>query len=308
MEKYLLSILGSSVDCFYESDSWPKEGDFSHARYLSTSAGGPPLNVGAICAAKGCSVKALDMLGEDDDTTAFLMNELKRLNFDVSHVQIRKDVRNGKVIIVLSNGRRTMFVIDPIRPHYEMNDGLKDLLNGATYIYSLMHMLNRSFKTFEPLFEAKRNGAKIIIDGASQYEDPDMVRLLYELADGLFIDGTSYERLNERSCGEPKDILLDHGAQFLALTRGSKGASLYLKDREIHRPAVKNIDVVDPTGAGDAFAGCLLACLLKKMPYEKALSYACLSGAYACTVMGGLGGVASFEQLNDFAKEHHYDL
>ena len=31
MEKYLLSILGSSVDYFYESDTYPVEGDFSHA-------------------------------------------------------------------------------------------------------------------------------------------------------------------------------------------------------------------------------------------------------------------------------------
>ena len=53
MDKYLLTIPGSSVDSFYESDTYPIEGDFSHARFICNSAGGCPLNVGAVCASKG---------------------------------------------------------------------------------------------------------------------------------------------------------------------------------------------------------------------------------------------------------------
>lgn len=71
MDKYLLTIPGSSVDSFYESDTYPIEGDFSHARFICNSADGCPLNVGAVCASKGMKVKTLEMLGEDDPTTSF---------------------------------------------------------------------------------------------------------------------------------------------------------------------------------------------------------------------------------------------
>ena len=64
MDKYLLTIPGSSVDSFYESDTYPIEGDFSHARFICNSAGGCPLNVGAVCASKGMKVKTLEILCE----------------------------------------------------------------------------------------------------------------------------------------------------------------------------------------------------------------------------------------------------
>lgn len=308
MDKYLLTILGSSVDYFYESDTYPIVGDFSHARYITSSAGGCPLNVGAICAAKGMNVSALDMLGKKDDTTPFLLSELKRLHFNTDHVEIRENVSNGKVIIILTGDQRTMFVVDPIRPPYEMNDQIQDLLNGSTYIYSLMHMINRSFTSLDPLLQAKENGAKIILDGSSKYDDPSRVKILYDLCDGLFINETDYARLKENSPSEPKDIILDNGGEFVIITKGSKGSTLYLKDKEIYKPSLSNLKVLDSTGAGDAFAGCFIACLLNDMPYEKALAYATVNGAYACTVFGGLGGVASFEQLEEFAKEHDYEL
>ena len=35
---------------------------------------------------------------------------------------------------------------------------------------------------------------------------------------------------------------------------------------------------------------------------------ASVNGAYACTVFGGQGGIASFDELIRFAREHDYDL
>ena len=308
MDKYLLTLLGSSVDEFYEADSWPILGDFTHARHVYTSAGGCPLNVGAVCASKGEIVKALDMLGKEDPSTVFLLKELKRLHVDTSHIQIRDSVSDGKVVIILNGDQRTMFVVDPIRPHYEVDEKMQELLNGSEYIYSLMHMIERSFSSIDPLLKAKQNGAKVILDGTSKYDDPSRVKVLYSLCDGLFINETDYERLKAHSQREPKDIILDNGGEYVAVTHGSKGSTLYLKDRTLFRESVKHLDVLDSTGAGDAFAGCFLACRMKGMSYEEALSLATVNGAYACTVFGGLGGVASEEELRLFAKEHDYDL
>ena len=308
MEKYLLGLLGSSTDLFYESDTYPVEGDFSHARFISTSAGGCPLNVSAICAAKGCEVKVLDMLGKDDETTAFLLQEMDRLHLNREQVQIREGVTNGQVVIILTGDKRTMFVVDPIRPAYEVDEKMQELLNNAAYIYSLMHMINRSFSSLDPLLEAKKHGARIVLDGSSKYDDPSRVKILYDLADGLFINETDYERLSEHSEKDPKEIIFDNGGEFVVVTHGSKGSDLYLKGRNIYMPAMNNVEVLDSTGAGDAFAGCFLACLMKGMDYGKALAMATVNGAYACTVFGGLGGVATFKELEAFAKEHDYDI
>ena len=308
MEKYLLTIMGSCLDSFYETDSIPVEGDFSHVRFLKKMAGGCPLNVGAVCASKGKKVKALDMLGKEDESTDFLLKEMERLSLDTENIVIKKGVVNGQVLLFLTKAQRTMFIIDPIRPAFIVDEKMQELLNHAQYIYSLMHMINRSFSSLDPLIEAKRNGARIILDGSSKYDDPSRVKILYELADGLFINETDYERLRHSSEGEPKDIILSNGGQFVVVTHGSKGSTLYRKDETLYKETLRLENPLDPTGAGDAFAGCFLACLMEGMSYHKALSYASVNSAYACTIPGGTGGVASFETLQTFAKENGYEL
>ena len=308
MNRYFLSIMGSYVDHYYKTNTFPEEGDFVHAEFICHFAGGCPLNVAAIAAAKGIEVKALDMLGEKEETTQFLLDEMKRLHIDTSHIQIARDVTNGKVLIFLTGDNRTMFLLDPKRPYYDVDHKMQDLLNGAGYIYTLMHMINRSFSCIDPLLEAKRNGARIILDGSSLYDDPSRTKILYALCDGLFINEKSYERLVQASEKDPKELFFESGGEFIAVTEGSRGSTLYLKDGTIFKPSLKNVEILDSTGAGDAFAGCFIAALMSGYSYEKALSLASVNGAYACTVFGGLGGVADFDTLFAFAKEHDYEL
>lgn len=308
MDRYLLAILGSSVDSFYEADEYPQEGDFVHARFMGVSAGGCPFNVAAVVSGKGGDTRALDMLGKDDDSTEFLLNECQRLNINTANIQIKEGVSNGKVVIINTGINRSMFVVDPIRPAYEVDDKIQDLLNNATYIYSLMHMINRSFKDIEPLLSAKRKGAKIILDGSSKYDDPSRIKTLYSLADGLFINKTNYARLAEASDRDPKDIIFDNGGEFVCVTNGPLGSTLYTRDELFFEPSLKDIEVIDSTGAGDAFAGGFIGALLSGQDYKRALRTANANGAYACTVFGGLGGVCTMAELEKFAKEHDYEL
>ena len=43
----------------------------------------------------------------------------------------------------------------------------------------------------------------------------------YDLADGLFINETDYERLSEHSPKDPKEIIFDNGGEFVVITHGS---------------------------------------------------------------------------------------
>ena len=306
-EKYLLSVFGSSVDMFYGADSYPVEGDYSHAKQLGNKAGGPPLNMGAVAASKGANVKALDYLSDKEDTTPFLLEEAKRLGFDVSNIQFGEAV-NGKVLIITTDGNRTMFVVDPVRPYYVVDEKMQDLLNNATYIYSLMHMITRSFENLEPLKIAKQHGAKILFDGSSKYDDISRANMLLQLADGLFVNETSYADLKNCLGKEPKDELFARGAQFVCVTEGSKQAVCYYPGGKYVCKSLKLDHVVDSTGAGDSFAGGFTYGLLQGYDLEKCLRIGCASGAYCCMHFGGQGGCCSMEELRQFAKEHDFEI
>jgi len=74
--------------------------------------------------------------------------------------------------------------------------------------------------------------------------------------------------------------------KLVAVTQGAKGATLYEGGREIARASAPKVDVVDSTGAGDAFTAALVVSLLEGRDRQEALQRACDVGAEAATRMG----------------------
>jgi sugar/nucleoside kinase (ribokinase family) len=52
------------------------------------------------------------------------------------------------------------------------------------------------------------------------------------------------------------------GPKFVIVKRGEHGAMLFSHDGEFVMPAYPTADVIDPTGAGDSFAGGVLGALM----------------------------------------------
>lgn len=79
--------------------------------------------------------------------------------------------------------------------------------------------------------------------------------------------------------------LLEMGVQRIILTRGAHGATIFTREGYHNMPAFA-VDVVDTTGAGDAFNGTLANYLARGMPLEPAVRHAVAAGALACTKLG----------------------
>jgi len=96
--------------------------------------------------------------------------------------------------------------------------------------------------------------------------------------------------------------LADRGAPMGAVTAGGDGAHLFAGDRAWHVPAV-DVDVVDTTGAGDAFtAGLVHARFFQGRPLPDAGRFAAAAAAHNCTVAGAHADpptVAAGERLLD---------
>jgi ribokinase len=80
------------------------------------------------------------------------------------------------------------------------------------------------------------------------------------------------------------------GIATVVVTDGPRGAAATVdggagKTVSAVAPAV---DVVDSTGAGDAFAGVLAASLAADVPLARALALGCAAGAVACTAVGAV--------------------
>ena len=82
--------------------------------------------------------------------------------------------------------------------------------------------------------------------------------------------------------------ILNDGPQYVIIKKGSKGAIIVSNKDNISIPAVPNIDVFDPTGAGDSFAGGFLGYLATNQNFD--LTGAVIHGtAVASYTVSGFG-------------------
>ena len=73
---------------------------------------------------------------------------------------------------------------------------------------------------------------------------------------------------------------------LVAVTLGAEGAVLLEDGEEVARATPPRVDVVDGTGAGDAFTACLLVSVLEGRGLDEALTRACAAGALAASRLG----------------------
>lgn len=306
--EYMVVVAGSAIDEYYEVESWLEMGDSVLATPRGSLVGGCILNVGAVEAGYGFKTNVMEYLKEDDSDTDLLMDEMHRYNLNTDYVCFSPEVKNCKCLIMQCKGEKCIFVIEPERPGYDMRDGrIQEMLNGATYIYGMMYNMRVAFgDDCTPLKIAKEHGAKVVFDGASQYNHPLDTETV-KLADVLIMNDFAYSRLSEKFGCEAKQAMFDAGAQYVCETLGSKGVNVYFPDGEVYCPSVK-VEVRDTTGAGDTFIASFMYGLKEGWPVEKIAKFATTAGARACTVKGGFGGVAEVEEIMDFAKKHGVEI
>jgi sugar/nucleoside kinase (ribokinase family) len=93
------------------------------------------------------------------------------------------------------------------------------------------------------------------------------------------------------------------GANSVIITRGGEG-TVALQDRRIWRSGTYQMDVVDPSGSGDAFTSGVIRSVLEGWPMPELLRYASALGASATRVAGTTEAVFSAAEAEAFIKDH----
>ena len=113
----------------------------------------------------------------------------------------------------------------------------------------------------------------------------DKLDLVVSQVNILFInDAEAQQYARCKNLNEAATILLAKGPQFVVIKKGEHGASLYSEHITKHLTAFKVKDFVDPTGAGDSFAGAAMGYLSDKEINEENLTTAMNYGAAVASV------------------------
>jgi len=87
------------------------------------------------------------------------------------------------------------------------------------------------------------------------------------------------------------------GVRSIVVTRGGQGALIIRADGATEQVPGIAVDIVDTTGAGDAFTAALGVALAKDDSLSDAVRYATYAGALACTKLGVIPALATHQEI-----------
>jgi len=102
----------------------------------------------------------------------------------------------------------------------------------------------------------------------------------------LINESESFQLTNENNIKSAAESLLKMGPEIVVIKKGSKGAELFSLKEHIEVGAYPVKNVVDPTGAGDVFAGAFTASIAGKESNEIALLQASASASISIESFG----------------------
>ncbi|HEY0977329.1 MAG TPA: PfkB family carbohydrate kinase [Flavobacteriales bacterium] len=190
-----------------------------------------------------------------DDFPESVMGQLRQRGVDLGGLEILK-------------GKESFFWAG--RYHYDMNtrDTLETRLNvlleldpklPEAYTRAPYVMLgNLDPKVQAKVLDQVKNPALVAMDTMNFWMDSAMDDLLKVIArvDILTINDAEARQLSgEHSLVKAAAKIMAMGPQYLVVKKGEHGALLFGDGRVFFAPALPLEDVIDPTGAGDTFAG-----------------------------------------------------
>jgi adenosine kinase len=112
----------------------------------------------------------------------------------------------------------------------------------------------------------------------------DDFRRFIGMADWVAVNDYEWALLQERTGWKAEDIAKQ--VKALIITRGSEGSTIHANGRTHDIPCAKALQVVDPTGCGDAYRAGLIHGILRGLDWETTGRIASLMGAIKIAVRG----------------------
>ena len=288
---------------------------------MAAHPGGAPANFLAALAKFGTSAALLGKVG-NDAFGKLLVGTLEQAGIGTSGIVMADDVFTTLAFVTLDETGNREFSFsrkpgaDTCLSYDELNMELID--NAKVFHFGTLSLTDEPARTTTyKAVEYAKNAGKLIT------YDPNLRKPLWKdleeakkqliwgmtMADVVKISDEEVEFLWGLGVEEGADyILKNFGVKLVFVTCGAEGC--YFKNAVASGkvPSLKNIKVVDTTGAGDIFGGSAVYKLLQtgKAPetlneaeLREVVTFACTSAGLSTTKPGGISSVHEYQQVLD---------
>ena len=317
-EKLDVICIGAAlVDMVAKVERHPVEDDEVFVSDLKLLSGGAAANTAYACAKLGLKTAFIGKLGPHDEFGGKIIDDFKEVSLDTSLIKYSNIYGTGSAYVALNPaGDRRIYAHSGAANYLSKEDIVPDEVMRARVIFL------SSLKNIEPFIEAARIARKqeinvILNPGMLIIEQGlENIKLLLENVDILILSQREYMTLlsiqdldlDEKRMVNTSGTLLRLNLKLLIVTMGKKGAFLTNgKDAVMISPNIVE-EVVDTTGAGDAFSAGFIYKFVQHLSYnieqlKVDVEYGNLIAGKCIQKLGARNGILTEEELIKFLEE-----
>jgi ribokinase len=277
MRKTGVCILGIYVaDLAFRAGRQPEIGETIMGSSFAMGPGGKGSNQTVAAARSGAKVTFITKLGKDNFGDAAIAMYAKEgvdsrapqdphMSTGAAYIFVQDGTGSNAIIVV--PGAAGKLNIEDVETHAEA------IRNAAIFMTQLEQPIPAALHALQI---AKAAGTKTILNPAPAAPLDDTI---YKLCDYVTPNESEASMLTGirvtdiASARKAADALLSKGAGTVLITLGGQGSLLHSKSQSIHIPIFDAGNVVDTTGAGDAFNGGFAAALARGETPEAAARF-----------------------------------
>lgn len=283
----MITVFGSiNVDLILKTERLPGPGETVLCPSYVTVPGGKGANQALAAAKAGSSVRLVGCVGNDDFKHVAL-HDLQKAGVDLSAVRTTASRTACAAVMVDALGENAIVVASGAN-----RDASAAFIPIEAFALDSLLMLQMEVPLEEnwcAIEQAKAAGLKVMLNLAPAAPIPPEILGLIDYLLVNELEGRTIASISELR-HLPSDQLPQNLAQryglTCVLTLGGAGAIAADPDSVWRVPALKIAQIVDTTGAGDAFAGCFAAALTRGEETRAALKFAAVGAGLSCTTLG----------------------
>jgi len=297
------------VDFVFKVDKYPKKGASNLSRASFIDYGGTVGNFLVGCSRLGLRCGVIGVVG-GDCYGRMIVEHLKSSGIDTSMLIIDERGPTSRVVCIVDGVGERTFIVDPgVQACVEPREGAREYVAKCKAFHTdCLDVDHASFL----LREAKRHGvmtsadlgflAEHVLRGVRESWVKDVVKW----CDVVFVSEANAKRLFPGlSPLNVLDRVLEQGADLAVVTLGRRGC-VVADGSKVVRVRAFEVEVVDTTGAGDAFEAGFVFSLLKGLEAREAALLGCAVAAIKCTKLGAQAGLPTLDEVRAFLRERGY--
>lgn len=291
MVKGKIVVFGSFVtDLMFRVPKLPVKGETLKANTFKIGPGGKGSNQAIAAKRAGVDTIMITKVGKDP-FGELAINTYKKEGMDTKYIFQDEELATAVAsILVDENSGENQIVIAMGACENISKEEVESARNEIESAKILVTQLEANLDATELAIDiAKSKGVTVILNPApAQPLSKELLSKIdiltpNETEASILCDGL--EVVTVEDAKKAAKMLLDMGVKTVIITLGEKGAVVMTENDYFHTPII-NVDVIDTTGAGDAYNGGLAAALAEGKSLYAAAKFANVVGALCVTKIG----------------------